>query len=133
MNLNNIKGYKLRFRDKVMSKVYLGSKTVKGASGYNWVYEGVLTVGALGGGRPSHYGYDNNIFNPYGSISPLLGFNRYIRYVIASNIIEANAPQFTPPFTHIEIDGQIYENATLTPNPFPAVGQTCNVKLGYAL
>jgi hypothetical protein len=101
----------------------------------SWDYEGVMTVGT------DEYEMEvgwNNFNNSYGSISPISpqvsGFNEcmlirfgagYIfvhdSYYKCCNTIEINGIEFTG----FDVNGMIGGMN----NPFPAVGQTCTIKL----
>lgn len=105
-------------------------------TGIDWTYEGVMTVGNYAGGQ--YIGYYNGLF---GSIIPsnsmLLGFfysnittwvnitfnqRIYLSSVVIGSVEYAMSPANT----------DTYVIKTLS-NPFPAVGQTCNIKLKYTL
>jgi hypothetical protein len=114
-------------------------------SGY-WNYEGVMTVGYEFDGDYSYYGY---ITDRLGSLIPSLAIEGEIDlvYVPDGMYVPEGGVLFISPFSNLEevqIDGVSYlppydvmdnPNFQIYPgsNPFPAVGETCDIKLKYTL
>lgn len=101
----------------------------------DWDYEGVLTVGLA---YSAYVGYWDG--NP-GSVSPspiiVDGYNetRYIIYATGTNELIVTDASFVKSCNTIEIDGVEFTGfdssgyLSLATNPFPAVGETCTIKL----
>lgn len=116
-----------------------------------WDYEGTLTVGQLDisvlGGSGNFYGY-NNSANPSAPIAvgSLTGFNTIIIGWFNGNAsfppagFGANtliADNYNEDYSKIELDGVVFDLTDGTiydvlENPFPAVGETCTVKVKLA-
>lgn len=114
----------------------------------SWTYEGVMTVGESVSEDFGVIFVDDGFL--LGNLSPGLGFeNYYILWAAADDFLgiyalNSNAGVFSSDPIILSIDGVEYELISFggdnrefalegTGNPFPPVGQTCEIKLRYTL
>lgn len=106
---------------------------------FSWDYEGVLTVGEGGGSGVEVFGYE--IYQDFGSTHPDLlaalsieifswrSSNGGKMWVVGKGVEASNLTIYIDGSVYTGFTGTIVEFFKSMSNPFPAVGQSCDIKI----